>query len=223
MSDCKTSFERVLLTLGATREFIDPVRYISNRSSGKMGVALIKAFQELGCNVCVIKAHCESIDIPSDIEMHEVSSSSEMLASVNQQMINFKPQLFVGCAAVSDFIPQNSANKIKKQQGINLIFEQAPDIIAGVVGRCPYVAGFAAETTNIQQNAYKKMHGKGLDVIFANDARCAMGSDSNQVVIVTKNNFIETEKMTKEALAKLLVQWLKKDWLRKFATNRAGT
>jgi phosphopantothenoylcysteine decarboxylase / phosphopantothenate---cysteine ligase len=175
---------RFLITAGPTREPIDPVRYLSNRSSGKMGYAIAEAAIEAGHEVVLISGPV-SVGRPRGTAVVPVSSSDEMFDAVMRQIRNC--DILVMCAAVTDYKPAKvSKTKIKKRDA-NLSLELKPtrDILASLPARDRQylVVGFAAETENIEANAEKKLRGKNCDIIVANDARIGMESDENEVEI----------------------------------------
>jgi phosphopantothenoylcysteine decarboxylase/phosphopantothenate--cysteine ligase len=184
---------RFLITAGPTREPIDPVRYLSNRSSGKMGYAIAEAAIEAGHEVVLISGPV-NVDRPRGVAVIPVSTSDEMFDAVQQH--TSRCDILVMCAAVADYKPAKvSQSKIKKRDA-NLSLELKPtrDILASmpVKDRQYLVVGFAAETDNIEVNARKKLREKHCDIIVANDARVGMESDENEVEIF----FRDAEKKT---------------------------
>ena len=181
---------RFLITAGPTREPIDPVRYLSNRSSGKMGYAIAEAAIEAGHEVTLISGPV-SVDRPRGSAVVPVSTGDEMLAAVRQH--SSRCDILVMCAAVADYKPAKySKSKIKKR-GENISLELVPtrDILASLPKDRQYlVVGFAAETENVQANAQKKLQEKNCDIIVANDvsrADTGMESDENEVEIFSRN------------------------------------
>lgn len=187
---------RFLITAGPTREPIDPVRYLSNRSSGKMGYAIADAAIEAGHEVILISGPVD-LDPPRDAELVSVSTSDEMFDAVHEHLKD--RDVLVMCAAVADYKPkQVSKTKIKKRDA-NLSLELAPthDILASLLkqDRQYVVVGFAAETENVETNARNKLQEKNCDIVVANDvsrADSGMESDANEVTIL----FREGEKKT---------------------------
>lgn len=185
--------ETFLITAGATREEIDPIRFISNRSSGRMGFALAEAAAIRGAEVVVV-AGATSVVAPADARMIKVESAEEMRTAVMKEL--GAATVFVGAAAVSDFRPKTRATeKIKKtDQAMTIQLEPAPDILDEV--SCKRTAdqliiGFAAETNNILSNARAKVARKNLDAIIANDvSRAGVGFDTetNAVTIITRDD-----------------------------------
>ncbi|MFC3909079.1 bifunctional phosphopantothenoylcysteine decarboxylase/phosphopantothenate--cysteine ligase CoaBC [Legionella dresdenensis] len=182
--------QQVLITAGPTREAIDPVRYITNHSSGKMGYALAEAARVAGAQVTLISG-ASALPIPEGITFCRVSSSREMYQQVMSRLQ--QDMIVIGCAAVADYTPvAASTSKIKKEgtETVELQLTVNPDIIAAVAesGKAKYVVGFAAETENVVNYAEKKLHAKKLDMVIANQVGSGMGFDMdyNKVIILTK-------------------------------------
>jgi phosphopantothenoylcysteine decarboxylase / phosphopantothenate---cysteine ligase len=203
--------KNVLITAGPTREFIDPVRFISNPSTGKMGIAIAKAAKTAGANVTLILGPTE-IKPPPDINTIKVITADEMYYAV--QCKSIKADIIIMTAAVSDYMPIEFANqKIKKTDAdITLRLTRTKDILSGLRDKFPdkIIIGFAAETENLIENAKKKLISKNLDMIVANDITqkgAGFGKDTNSVVIIDKiGNIEETGLITKAELAeKILV------------------
>ncbi len=201
--------KKILITAGPTQEAIDPVRFIGNHSSGKMGYAIAKAF-------CLSGAHVELISGPVNITLqhpnlniHRVTSALEMEKKAKN--IFPKSDIAVLAAAVSDYRPQARAkNKIKKKNGANLNIEliENPDIakeLAKLKTKKQIVLGFALETENLKKNAREKLLKKNFDLIVmnkANDTDSGFGHDTNRVSILDRhNNLADLELKTKESLA----------------------
>ena len=174
----------IMITAGPTREPLDPVRYITNHSSGKMGFAIAAAAARRGANVTLISGPV-SLATPAQVKRIDVTTALEMDAAVqaNVQM----QQIFIGCAAVADYRAAAVADEKIKKQGdeITLKMVKNPDIVAGVAALSahrPYVVGFAAETNNVEEYARQKRSRKNLDLICANDvsgAQQGFNSDNN--------------------------------------------
>jgi phosphopantothenoylcysteine decarboxylase/phosphopantothenate--cysteine ligase len=185
--------ERILITAGATREAIDPVRFISNRSSGRMGFALAEAARRRGADVTVI-AGATNVAPPRDIAVIEVTSTEEMLAAVREKIVD--ATTFIAAAAVADYRAKNPAgSKIKKSKDkMVLELERTPDILSEVSlsrSQDQLIIGFAAETNDLLNNAREKFTRKSLDMIVANDiSRIDSGFDSenNAVTILVREN-----------------------------------
>ena len=197
--------ETVLVTAGGTREALDPVRYVGNRSSGKMGYALAEAAQARGARVILISAPTH-LRFPDGCDFISVTTADEMRSAVLERL----PQatLVIKAAAVSDYRPRMTAEqKIKRSGPITIELEPTEDILAEVVRqRKPgtLVIGFAAETERPLEHARGKLQRKGADAIVLNDvARPGIGfdSDRNAVTFLTKNTAIDLPEMPKRALA----------------------
>ncbi|EPH6763100.1 bifunctional phosphopantothenoylcysteine decarboxylase/phosphopantothenate--cysteine ligase CoaBC [Cronobacter dublinensis] len=174
----------IMITAGPTRERLDPVRYITNDSSGKMGFAVAAAASARGARVTLV-AGPVALPTPAGVERIDVESALEMEAAVQQRAR--QQHIFIGCAAVADYRAETiSSEKIKKQgDELTLKMVKNPDIVAGVaalVENRPYVVGFAAETNNVEEYARQKRLRKNLDLICANDVSLAgqgFNSDTN--------------------------------------------
>ncbi|MGH9882430.1 MAG: bifunctional phosphopantothenoylcysteine decarboxylase/phosphopantothenate--cysteine ligase CoaBC [Pyrinomonadaceae bacterium] len=190
--------EHLLITAGATREAIDPVRFISNRSSGRMGFAIAAAAQKRGAEVTVI-AGVTNATPPTFVRLVKTVSADEMYAAVMKEIPN--ATVFVAAAAVADYKPaERAANKIKKTgSSVTLELERTRDILEEVgsgKNASQLVIGFAAETDEVLNNARKKLEGKNLDVVVANDvSRADSGFDSQQnaVTIITRESSTPVE------------------------------
>ena len=185
--------ERFLITVGATREEIDPVRFISNRSSGRMGFALAEAALRRGGDVTVV-AGITTVDPPAGIKVVRALSAAEMDQAVARESQN--ASVFIGAAAIADYRPSERADqKIKKtEDSLTLTLERTPDVLSNVAAARRnglLVIGFAAETENMIENARQKLNSKKLDAIVANDVtRHDSGFDSrtNAITIITAQN-----------------------------------
>ena len=202
------SGERFLITVGATREEIDPVRFISNRSSGRMGFALAEAALKRGGDVVVV-AGTTTVSPPAGVRIVKALSAEEMAQAVAQESAH--ASVFIGAAAIADYRPaQKAAQKIKKsEESITLTLERTPDVLSQVAASRSngmLVVGFAAETENVIENARAKLRSKKLDAIIANDvtrADSGFDTDTNAITIITKNQNepIELPVMSKTAAA----------------------
>jgi len=184
--------KRVVVTAGGTQEPIDPVRYISNRSSGKMGYALAEAARDRGAKVTLITAPT-SLPEPVGVDVVRVNTAREMHQAVENMVC--KADALIMAAAVADYRPKSPAKeKIKKgKAGLTLRLEATPDILSSVKGNFVKV-GFAAESSNLVQNASKKLKQKGLDLIVANDISATdsgFGVDTNRVTIIDRKGRVE--------------------------------
>jgi phosphopantothenoylcysteine decarboxylase/phosphopantothenate--cysteine ligase len=185
--------ERFLITVGATREEIDPVRFISNRSSGRMGFALAEAALKRGGEVTVV-AGITTVDPPAGVKVVRALSAEEMNEAVARESRN--ASVFIGAAAIADYRPaQRAVQKIKKsEESVTLTLERTPDVLANVAASRTngmLVVGFAAETENVIDNAREKLRAKKLDAIVANDVtRSDSGFDTttNAITIITSKN-----------------------------------
>ncbi|QRN05178.1 bifunctional phosphopantothenoylcysteine decarboxylase/phosphopantothenate--cysteine ligase CoaBC [Legionella sp. MW5194] len=179
----------VMITAGPTWEAIDPVRMITNRSSGKMGYALAAAAQMAGAEVRLISGP-STLPVPPGVIACSVESAHDMRKAVMEAL---KPgMIFIGCAAVADYgIDQPAPEKIKKQQAesLSLTLTKNPDILSEVAssGKAAYVVGFAAETTRVVEHARQKLKAKKLDMIIANQVGGNKGfeQDGNEVTVIT--------------------------------------
>ncbi|MEP6741647.1 MAG: bifunctional phosphopantothenoylcysteine decarboxylase/phosphopantothenate--cysteine ligase CoaBC [bacterium] len=184
--------EHVLVTVGATREAIDPVRFLSNNSSGRMGFAIAQAAKKRGARVTII-AGATTATNPQDLEIIRAYSAAEMHASVMNQLS--AATIFIGAAAVADYRPtQRSLQKIKKTNSrVTIKLERTADILSDVAGLKLddlLVIGFAAETENVLDNAREKLRRKNLDAIVANDvSREGVGFDTitNEVTMISRD------------------------------------
>jgi phosphopantothenoylcysteine decarboxylase/phosphopantothenate--cysteine ligase len=202
---------RFLITAGPTREPIDPIRYISNRSSGKMGYAIAEAAIENGHDVVLISGPVH-LDPLRSAKLVSVSTSDEMFDAVHRHAENC--DVLVMCAAVGDYKPANiSPGKIKKRDE-NLSLELIPtrDILASLATQDRHflTVGFAAETNDLQKNAREKLRAKNCDIIVANDvsrADSGMESDENEVAIFFRSGEIKTiSRAPKKTIARELVK-----------------
>ena len=205
------SGKTITITAGPTREQIDPVRFISNNSSGKMGYSLAEAAIEAGACVNLVSGPV-SISTEKSINLYKVNSASEMLESVIKCMND--SDIFIGCAAVSDFRPIDYSNsKIKKEDSIKLDIEleQNTDILSYVASNfaSSYVVGFAAETSDVETNAKKKLISKNLNMIVSNDVSdktIGFDVDENEVNIITKDESIFLTKDKKIRIAREILK-----------------
>ena len=180
--------KKLLITSGRTREDIDPIRYLSNKSSGKMGYSLAQAAVDLGAEVTLVSGPT-NLNIPDGLkEFISVDSAIHMYEKVDEK---FKDtDIFIACAAVADYRPKEYQDKKIKKSDLNLTIElvRNPDILfeMGKKKENQLLVGFAAETNNIIENALKKLEKKNLDMIVANNAS-TMGTDTNSIEIIRKD------------------------------------
>jgi phosphopantothenoylcysteine decarboxylase/phosphopantothenate--cysteine ligase len=198
------SGETVLITAGPTREKIDPVRYLTNRSSGRMGYALAEAAVRRGARVLLVSGPT-AIQPPGGAELTRVESAEEMRQAVLSLLS--AATMVIKTAAVSDYRPKSAASqKLKRSGPMSLELEPTPDILAELAGRKQgqIVIGFAAETENTLENARKKLIAKSLDAVVVNDvSREGVGfdSDRNAVTIITHQEVVEVPENTKWEVA----------------------
>ena len=205
---------KCLISAGPTREWIDPVRFISNPSSGKMGYALADACAHNGYEVLLISGPTQ-LEVPINCDYIAVESAQEMYNAVEQNIAVCDVAMF--SAAVADYTYKNPApQKIKKKQDtLFLELEKTKDILGSVRDLFNFsgvLIGFAAETANILENARKKLESKGCDLIVANDiSRLDSGFnvDNNQAYLVTHDGEQELPLLSKKALALAIIQWTK--------------
>ncbi len=187
---------RFLITAGPTREPLDPVRYLSNRSSGKMGYAIAEAALEAGHEVTLISGPV-NLDAPRGVQLISISTSDEMGDAVDRHLNDC--DVLVMCAAVADYKPAKVfAQKIKKKnEAFSLELVPTRDILASLPkqDRQFLVVGFAAETSDLENHARKKLREKNCDIIVANDVSVGMESDENEVTILFQNG--EQEKISR--------------------------
>ncbi|MEX2964028.1 bifunctional phosphopantothenoylcysteine decarboxylase/phosphopantothenate--cysteine ligase CoaBC [Microbulbifer sp. TYP-18] len=203
---------RVVVTAGPTREALDPVRYISNRSSGKMGFALAAAAQRAGAEVTLI-AGPVALATPTGVKRIDVTNALEMRDAAEEAADAC--DIFIAAAAVADFRPaQVAEQKIKKSDGRDedrLTLVKNPDIVAAIAARPklrPFTVGFAAETEKLLEHARGKLQRKGLDLIVANDVSAADGgfdSDRNSVTVIDANGCETLPSALKTELADRLI------------------
>ena len=202
--------KRVVITAGPTREAIDPVRYLSNHSSGKMGYALASACAAAGANVALISGPV-TLEAPDRVALHSVTSAEEMCEVA--LALAQGADIFIGAAAVADYRPAVVANeKLKKHgDGLELRLIENPDIIARVAqspGRPTLLAGFAAETHDLLEHAREKRIRKGLDMIIANDVMApetTFGSDQNAVYLITDSGEAPLALASKRVIAEQII------------------
>ncbi|WP_272676993.1 bifunctional phosphopantothenoylcysteine decarboxylase/phosphopantothenate--cysteine ligase CoaBC [Providencia sp. PROV076] len=201
---------KLMITAGPTREALDPVRFISNHSSGKMGFAIAKAASQRGAEVTLI-AGPVNIGTPEGVNRVDVISGLEMYEQVHKTIST--QNIFIGCAAVADYRAKNIAeNKIKKQgDEVSITLIKNPDIVASVGNlkhNRPYVVGFAAETQNVEEYARQKRQQKQLDLICANDVSLAdngFNSDNNALHIFDANGDTRLPHCNKNELSHYLL------------------
>lgn len=201
--------KRVLISAGGTREPIDPVRFIGNRSSGKQGFALAQAALSRGAHVSLVAANCDMADIPG-VSMYRVERADQMLTQLEKLFA--ASDLVIMSAAVADAKPkQISLGKIKKALFGSIELEANPDLIATLTKKRrdgQVIVGFAAETTDHMISAQKKLESKDLDLLYLNDVSggAIFGSDSTTGSILDRNGaVIPVDEMSKDTLSHLLL------------------
>ena len=205
------SGKTITITAGPTREQIDPVRFISNNSSGKMGYSLADAAIEAGASVNLVSGPV-SLEADKSINLYKINSASEMMNVVMECMNS--SDIFIGCAAVSDYKPADySENKIKKDEMPHLEIElkKNEDILKNVATNfsSSYVVGFAAETSDINNNAMQKLKSKNLDMIISNDVSdksIGFNVDDNEVTVITCDEKIFLKKDKKIRIAREILK-----------------
>mgnify|MGYP001050227796 FL=1 len=201
------SGKTITITAGPTREQIDPVRYISNNSSGKMGYALAEAAVQEGAVVNLVSGPVV-LTADKSINLFKINSAREMLEAVNTCMKS--SDIFISCAAVADYKPSNySDTKIKKENldNLEINLEKNHDILSEVAEQfsSAYIVGFAAETSNVNSNAKKKLDSKNLNMIISNDVSdtsIGFDSDENEVHVITGSETIFIKKDKKIRIAR---------------------
>ena len=198
--------KKILVTAGPTRETIDPVRFISNRSTGKMGFALAKNAMERGADVTLVSGPVELKDVPF-VKMVHVESARQMFEAVTKEAET--ADIIVKAAAVADYRPAVVADeKIKKKDGdMSIALERTDDII-GTLGKTKrdnlFLCGFSMETEHMLKNSKAKLEKKNLDMIIANNVKvkgAGFGTDTNVVTLITKDEIKELPIMSKEDVA----------------------
>jgi phosphopantothenoylcysteine decarboxylase/phosphopantothenate--cysteine ligase len=206
---------KVVVTAGPTREAIDPVRFISNRSSGKMGYAVAQAAHEAGAEVILISGPV-ALPTPAGVTRLNVESARQMHEAVHSALAG--ADIYIGAAAVADYEPATVATqKIKKQADTTtLSLVRAPDILASVAAleKRPFVVGFAAETQDVEENARAKLVGKRLDMIAANRVGdgIAFDQDENSLLLLWNGGREELATCGKLELARKLVAKIASAW-----------
>lgn len=198
---------KVTITAGPTQEAIDPVRYISNRSSGKMGYALAAEAAAAGAIVTLVSGPV-ALATPDRVKRIDVISAEEMLAA--SMSCAQDCDIFIGVAAVADYRPAEVATrKIKKSaDSLQLDLIRNPDIISAIASleNRPFMVGFAAETNDIEEFGAQKLQNKKLDLLFANDARATLGSDSIAAIALWPEGRVELGPASKRAVAVRMVE-----------------
>ncbi len=206
--------KKVIITAGPTQEMIDPVRYISNKSSGKMGFSLAEEVKNQGALVTLISGPV-NLKTPEKVKRHDVLSADEMKLKVEELIEDC--DIFIAAAAVSDFKPKeiykNKIKKNKSEKHLNLKMDKNSDILKVISEKNLNlkIVGFAAETENLLSNAKKKLSQKKLDLIVANDVSkkdIGFDSDENEVTLITKKEQKKIKKASKKIVSKKIVEFI---------------
>jgi len=198
----------VVITAGPTREPIDPVRYVTNRSSGKMGYALASAAREAGANVVLVSGPV-ALPTPRGVKRVDVETAEELYRAVHEHV--GAADLFIGCAAVSDYRPESpSTHKIKrKAEAMSLELVRSPDTLASVAALAggPFTVGFAAETQDVTGHARAKLTNKGVDMMAANlvGPDCGFDQETNALTVLWEGGEAQLEQASKAVVARRLV------------------
>ena len=213
---------KVTVTAGPTWEALDPVRGLSNHSSGKMGYAVAEAALKAGAKVNLISGPT-TLSPPRDVVLHQVRSADEMLNAVKRTTTDC--DIFIGVAAVADYRPsQTETSKIKKDaKQVTLELIRNPDILSWVTSQenKPFTVGFAAETDSPLEHARQKLEKKSLDIIAVNhvsESHSPFGSDDNQLVVITPGEDIDLGRHPKTRLASMLVDTISKKFHESYKT-----
>jgi phosphopantothenoylcysteine decarboxylase/phosphopantothenate--cysteine ligase len=203
--------EKIIVTAGPTREYLDPVRFISNRSSGRMGYAIARAALRRGAKVTLISGH-SLLYQPKGVHFISVETAEDMLNAVNKELP--LSTVLIMAAAVSDFMPAERANdKIEKCSKLSLKLKSTPDIIlkTGKSRNRPFIIGFAAETGRRIERAKRKSKEKNMDMIIFNDvteAGSGFDVDTNRIIIIDKEKEIELPLLSKDSVADAILDRL---------------
>ena len=207
--------KKLMVTAGATRESIDPVRFITNHSSGKMGYAIARAAMLRGADVTVIAAHTD-VEPPMFVNVIPVKSAEDMFNAVTER--SDEMDIIIKAAAVADYTPVATADsKIKKADGdMKIELKRTKDILKHLGQNRregQFICGFSMETDNVIENSRKKLDSKNVDMICANSLRTAgagFGTDTNVITMITKDNTEELEIMTKFDAANIILDKIMK-------------
>jgi phosphopantothenoylcysteine decarboxylase/phosphopantothenate--cysteine ligase len=200
---------RVMVTAGPTREAIDPVRFVSNRSSGKMGFAVARAAADAGAEVTLV-AGPVSLPTPPRVERIDVENTQQMVDAAMAEIGGL--DIYIGAAAISDYRPQHAASQKIKKSADTFVLEmvKSPDLLAKIAALedGPFAVGFAAETEKLEQHATDKLNRKQLDMIIANlvGEKLCFDADDNEVVILWQGGRQQLPRSSKPELARQLVE-----------------
>ena len=212
--------KRILITAGPTREAIDPVRFLTNRSSGKMGYAIAQAAAKMGAEVMLVSGHV-ALDCPAHVNRVITESAADMLAATQAHANS--ADIFIATAAVADYTPVTVASqKIKKNSDVlHLEMQKTTDILATIRQHYPHLftVGFAAETHDLMQYARGKLERKGIDMIAANSVADGKAFDqaTNALEVVWTDGHISLPEMSKTALAEALMKIIAERYYAKHA------
>jgi phosphopantothenoylcysteine decarboxylase/phosphopantothenate--cysteine ligase len=196
--------ERILVTAGPTREYLDPVRFLSNRSSGRMGYAIARAARSRGAHVTLISGH-SALPRPWGVDFIAVDTADEMYGAVRKKLSS--SSVLIMSAAVADYMPaEKPPGKRGKTKGLTLQLKQTPDIIsfAGRKRKKPFIIGFSAETGPGTERARMKLKTKKMDMIIFNDVSepgSGFDTDTNRITIIDRQGEISTSLLTKDSAA----------------------
>jgi len=209
---------RVLVTAGPTREPIDPVRFVSNRSSGKMGFAVASAAVAAGAEVTLVAGPVQ-LPTPSGVRRIDVETAAEMFSATLERIAEV--DIYIGAAAISDYRPEPADQKIKKHKDrLVLDMQKSPDLLATIAARsaAPFTVGFAAETERLEEYARRKLEEKQLDMIVANQVGAKLGfdADENSALVLWRDGQEALGRMAKQDLARRIVALV----ARRFTTAR---
>ncbi|QMT30851.1 bifunctional phosphopantothenoylcysteine decarboxylase/phosphopantothenate--cysteine ligase CoaBC [Alysiella filiformis] len=205
--------KKVVLTVGASYEAIDPVRGITNISSGQMGVALARACRQAGAQVDVIYANLQ-VPLPKGMAYTEQAQSAQAMYDAVFRRLDLGADVFIGVAAVADYRVKNRATQKLKKDGSGsppvIELTENPDILQAVAQRenAPFCVGFAAESENVLAYARAKRAKKGVPLLVANDVSVAMGQSSNQIIMLDDEQETALPEMSKDAAAQAIVSRL---------------
>jgi len=217
---------RVLVTAGPTRERIDPVRFISNRSSGKMGFAIARAARDLGAEVLLVTGPV-ALATPAGVRRIDIESAEDMLAAVTREVAT--THIYISTAAIADYRPARpAAQKIKKKEAdLDLALERTVDVLTAVAARAdrPFVVGFAAETEAVEQNAREKLLRKKLDLIAANEVGDdkVFDKDDNALIVISRTDRTALGPAAKAQLADELMALIAERYAMHRAAQDAAT
>jgi len=210
------SGKRVLITAGPTQEPIDPVRYITNRSSGKMGFSLAEAALEAGAKVVLISGPV-NLDCPKSVHIVKINTAEEMFQSVMHHVKD--SDVFISTAAVADYRPkgpkESKIKKLRTTKSLSLEMSETTDILREVsnLKEKPFLVGFAAETDDLLKNSQEKLRKKNLDLVVGNDVsseEIGFDSDYNEVLLITNEEEVFIPKCSKKNLSRKIIKFISK-------------